>query len=301
MAIDTTLDKVLIPNLPTFTPEFGTKKTSGGLSTQECAEADMRPFTYQRPIKVTATDSTTDVERHCSFLVTTSGITLTIKDATFEGCEARVLNTSTGNITIKGGTKGINESTSGITLAAGTCINLVFLASGWRTLMGVASTGAALLPAIEAETSITDNTTLLAHDSSSKKVEKKTVTNIWTYIQKKISSVLGLSSTGYTGNSATATKLKTARTIKIQDLTADNTGEGASFDGSGNATLKLPSTIKADITGNCSGTAGVANKLGTSTVGSSKKPIYINNGTPTATSGVVTGVLSGTTLTLTIN
>lgn len=250
MAIDTTLDKVLIPNLPTFTPEFGTKKTSGGLSTQECAEADMRPFTYQRPIKVTATDSTTEVERHCSFLVTASGITLTIKDATFEGCEARVLNTSTGNITIKGGTKGINGSTSGITLAAGTCINLVFLASGWRTLMGVASTGAALLPAIEAESSITDSTTLLAHNNSSKKVEKKTISNVWTYIQNKISSVLGLDETGYTGTAATATKLETARTIKIQDSTATNTGAEVSFDGSGNATLKLPATMAANITGN---------------------------------------------------
>lgn len=48
-------------------------------------------------------------------------------------------------------------------------------------------------------------------------------------------------------------------------------------------------------------TATTATKLGTTTVGSSKKPIYLNNGVPTATSGVVTGSVSGTTLTLTIN
>lgn len=58
------------------------------------------------------------------------------------------------------------------------------------------------------------------------------------------------------GNAATATKLKTARTINIQDSSATNTGTGASFDGSGNATIKLPATIKADVTGNCSGSSG---------------------------------------------
>ena len=58
------------------------------------------------------------------------------------------------------------------------------------------------------------------------------------------------------GNSATATKLETARTINIQDSSATNTGTGASFDGSENATIKLPATIKADITGNVSGSSG---------------------------------------------
>ena len=58
-----------------------------------------------------------------------------------------------------------------------------------------------------------------------------------------------------TDNVASATKLQTARTINIQDSSATNTGTGASFDGSRNATIKLPATIKANITGNCSGTA----------------------------------------------
>ena len=63
-------------------------------------------------------------------------------------------------------------------------------------------------------------------------------------------------SNGISGNAATATKLKTARTINIQDSSATNTGTGASFDGSGNATIKLPATIKANITGNASGSSG---------------------------------------------
>lgn len=64
------------------------------------------------------------------------------------------------------------------------------------------------------------------------------------------------SSGSCTGNAATATKLATARTINVQDSDATNTGTGASFDGSGNATIKLPATIKASITGNCSGSSG---------------------------------------------
>ena len=73
-----------------------------------------------------------------------------------------------------------------------------------------------------------------------------------------------------TGNSATASKLAAARKISIQDADGTNTGAGVNFDGSGNATLKLPSTIKANVTGNCSGSAasctGIsasANKLAT--------------------------------------
>ena len=83
-----------------------------------------------------------------------------------------------------------------------------------------------------------------------------TLLQFWEYIKTKISSLLGLTATQYNGNAKTATKLATTRTINIQDASATNTGTGASFDGSGNATIKLPSTIKANITGNCSGSSG---------------------------------------------
>lgn len=80
-----------------------------------------------------------------------------------------------------------------------------------------------------------------------------------------------------TGNATTATKLATARTINIQDSSATNTGTGASFDGSGNATIKLPATIKANVTGNvtgnvsgssgsCTGNAATATKISGKTV-----------------------------------
>lgn len=58
------------------------------------------------------------------------------------------------------------------------------------------------------------------------------------------------------GHADEADKWATARDIKIQDSDGTNTGSAVSVDGSGNATLKLPSTIKASITGNCSGSSG---------------------------------------------
>ena len=57
------------------------------------------------------------------------------------------------------------------------------------------------------------------------------------------------------GNAGTATKLKTARSLKITD-DGTNTSIGVDFDGSDAVTLKLPSTIKASITGNVSGSSG---------------------------------------------
>lgn len=76
-------------------------------------------------------------------------------------------------------------------------------------------------------------------------------------------------------NAGSATKLKNARTISITDADGTNSGTSISFDGTANKTLKLPSTIKASITGNCSGSSGsctgnaatatTANRIRTST------------------------------------
>ena len=87
-----------------------------------------------------------------------------------------------------------------------------------------------------------------------------------------------------TGNAATATKLATARTINIQDSSATNTGTGASFDGSGNATIKLPATIKANITGNCTGSSGsCTGNAATATKLATARTINIQDSTATNT------------------
>ena len=65
--------------------------------------------------------------------------------------------------------------------------------------------------------------------------------------------------TTISGNAGTATKLATVRTFQIADNDGTNKGPTASFDGSANAVINLPSTIKASISGN----AASATKLAT--------------------------------------
>ena len=107
-------------------------------------------------------------------------------------------------------------------------------------------------------------------------------------------NIVGNVSGDMMGNAATATKLKTVRTINgtnfdgssnittanwgtarnISITDGTNTGSAVSVNGSGNVTLKLPSTINADIVGyltgnisgsstSCSGNAASATKLKT--------------------------------------
>ena len=60
-------------------------------------------------------------------------------------------------------------------------------------------------------------------------------------------------------NAATATKLLHGRSIGLTDADSTNHGSGITFDGTANATIKLPSTIKAELDGN----AKTATKLKT--------------------------------------
>ena len=100
------------------------------------------------------------------------------------------------------------------------------------------------------DSSSTNTGTAASFDGSGNATIKLPVT-----IKANITGNCSGSSSSCTGNAATATKLATARTINIQDSSSTNTGTAASFDGSGNATIKLPVTIKANITGNCSGSS----------------------------------------------
>lgn len=98
-------------------------------------------------------------------------------------------------------------------------------------------------------------------------------------------SASGVFTGSFSGNASTATKLQTsrkingtnfngsadittdkwgtARNISISDSTGTNTGTAVSVNGSGNATLKLPATIKATLSGNAS-TASTAKDIKTS-------------------------------------
>lgn len=87
-----------------------------------------------------------------------------------------------------------------------------------------------------------------------------------------------------TKNAATATKWKTARNFYVADADATNTGVATSVDGSTNATLKLPATIKANLTGN----ADTATKAGALSVngGSTSNPVYFSGGVPTPVTSI---------------
>ena len=64
------------------------------------------------------------------------------------------------------------------------------------------------------------------------------------------------------GQAAAAAKLAAPRALSIQDADGSHTGAATGFDGSADAVLKLPATIKAglvgDVTGNLSGLASSA-------------------------------------------
>ena len=132
MTIDTSLDTLMLPALPTYQNEFGTKRLNGGLTTAECADGVMIWGRRQRPFPVTETSETTKVEAHCTFEVTTAGIELTIADATFAGCEAKVINASDGTITVKGGVSGLNGSSEAVTIPPRAMLFLTFF-EGWIT------------------------------------------------------------------------------------------------------------------------------------------------------------------------
>lgn len=67
----------------------------------------------------------------------------------------------------------------------------------------------------------------------------------------KLAATKNINGTAFDGSSdITTTKWGTARNVSISDSDGTNTSSAVSVDGSANATLKLPSTIKATLTGN---------------------------------------------------
>ena len=96
-------------------------------------------------------------------------------------------------------------------------------------------------------------------------------------------------------NAVSASKWSSARIFYIADSDASNTGEGVSVDGSKDITLKLPSTIKASITGHASEDLPLAG--GTMTGNISYKGSkatnsmirFLNNTTDTSGNGISIG------------
>lgn len=84
------------------------------------------------------------------------------------------------------------------------------------------------------------------------------------------------------GSDITTAKWGTARGIKIQDSDGTNISAEVSVDGSDNIILKLPSTIKASLTGNCSGSSGsCSGNAATATKLQTARKLKVNLGSTT--------------------
>lgn len=280
MEFDCTLDALKIPALPTYTNEFGTKKSSGGLSTAECSDDIMLPFRKMRPYEVSETSTTTDIQHNAVFVMKTAGITLTLHDCStdFLGCEARVINVSSGDVTVEGGTSGLDGGTGGVTIPSKREARFIFLSDGWHSsyaeylnitdkelasssvttdkiadenvttdkiadsavtndkiagTIPVSKGGTGATTALGAEYNILGSVGLVEttpSDTSYLALRNSTLSstngtfrwtkcaNIWSWIQSKISSVLGLTASSYSGNAKTATSANT-----MPYTTAENT------------------------------------------------------------------------------
>lgn len=98
--IDLTLDELLVPDIPEYTPEFGHKITrtatnKGGLSTAEVADNIALPFKKQRPIVITETGTTTQIQYDCKLVLNSNTrIDVTLGNGAYVGCTVTVLNIS---------------------------------------------------------------------------------------------------------------------------------------------------------------------------------------------------------------
>lgn len=112
----------------------------------------------------------------------------------------------------------------------------------------------------------------------------------------KLAAAKNINGTAFDGSAdITTSKWGTSRTVTIEDNDGTNTQANTSIDGSADITLKLPSTIKASLSGN----ASTASALTTSAAGDSTHPVYFSSGIPVQCDGTIANDISGTAATAT--
>ena len=127
--IDLTLNAIKIPALDGYTPPFGTKKVTGGLTTQEVNDNIIAGFVKQRPVEITENSSTGSVEYNASLVLTTSGLTLTLGSGAYTGCEVKVLFPSGGSMQYTGKTGTVTDA-----LQAGATIRYLWTGTYWKSI-----------------------------------------------------------------------------------------------------------------------------------------------------------------------
>ena len=128
-SIDLTLDGIQIPALAGYTPPFGTKKASGGLSTQEVNDNIIAGFLKQRPVEITEDSITGSVEYNASLVFASSGHTLQLGAAAYTGCEVKTIFQYGGSIQYTGKTGTVTD-----TLQAGATVRYLWTGTYWKSV-----------------------------------------------------------------------------------------------------------------------------------------------------------------------
>lgn len=128
--IDLTLNSLLVPDILGYAPPFGHKVTTtpenkGGLSTQQVNDNILLPFATQRAIKITATDTTSKIERDARLVITGDNVTLTISSDAFAGCKLSILATKSATVVI-------NDTP--FTMAQGSSQDVIYTGDKWTGL-----------------------------------------------------------------------------------------------------------------------------------------------------------------------
>lgn len=126
MTINLKLDDIMIPALSDFTPIFGTKKSSGGLTTAEVNHNVLAAFTRMRPAAVSENSTTTTIEFDALLAIATSGITIQLNSAAYIGCRVRVIAAYAGSVQFTG-----NGGTTTIGLTVGQAMTFIWMGSYW--------------------------------------------------------------------------------------------------------------------------------------------------------------------------
>ncbi len=121
-----TLDSLLVPAIPGYMPDFGSKvvldpMNKGGLTTLEIHKNMSLPFMRHRPIPVTESGSTSVVEDGALLsLNATSTITLSLGNGAYVGVRVKLINSSQ-----------VYHAVSGDTVQSGETLELVWNGSAW--------------------------------------------------------------------------------------------------------------------------------------------------------------------------
>lgn len=123
--LDLTLNELRLAGLTNFTPEFGTKEADGvSVSTENVCKDFMLPFKFQRPVLVSETSDTGNIEATRTLVLTNSGIVLTLGRATFAGCKITVqTGFASGSAQVRYLTAANTYET--VTLSAGNSVEIV--------------------------------------------------------------------------------------------------------------------------------------------------------------------------------